>query len=65
MSVSGNSTVDALKRIEADVLARQPQLDALPAGYRFLRWLRPVARAAQLHRLTSCLCAVAEKTTYF
>jgi hypothetical protein len=27
--------------------------------------LRPVARAAQLHRLTSCLCAVAEKTPYF
>ena len=46
-------------------IARQTQLDALPAGYRFLRWRRPVARAAQLHRLTSCLCAVAEKTTYF
>jgi SAM-dependent methyltransferase len=47
------------------LIGYQTQLDALPADDRFLRWLRPVARAAQLHRLTSCLCAVAEKTTYF
>ena len=47
------------------VIAHQTQLDALPADHKSIRWLRPVARAAQLHRLTSCLCAVAEKTTYF
>jgi hypothetical protein len=47
------------------LIAYQTQLDALPADDRSLRWLRPIARAAQLHRLTSCLCAVAEKTTYF
>lgn len=47
------------------LLAYQTQLDALPADDRSLRWLRPLARAGQLHRLTSCLCAVAEKTTYF
>lgn len=47
------------------LIAHQTQLDALPADDRSIRWLRPVARAAQLHRLTSCLCAVAEKTTYF
>lgn len=46
-------------------IAYQTQLDALPADHRSLSWLRPVARAAQLHRLTSCLCAVAEKTTCF
>jgi SAM-dependent methyltransferase len=47
------------------VIARQTRLDALPAERGLLQWLRPVARAAQLHRLTSCLCAVAEKTPYF
>jgi SAM-dependent methyltransferase len=47
------------------LIAYQTQLDALPADHGVLRGLRPLARAAQLHRLTSCLCAVAEKATYF
>jgi SAM-dependent methyltransferase len=47
------------------LIAYQTQLDALPASDSSLGWLRPAARAAQLHRLTSCLCAVAEKTTCF
>ena len=47
------------------LIACQTRLDALPADGRLLQWLRPLARAAQLHRLTSCLCAVAEKTTCF
>jgi SAM-dependent methyltransferase len=47
------------------LIACQTQLDALPVERPALGLLRPVARAAQLHRLTSCLCAVAEKTPYF
>ena len=47
------------------LIACQTRLDALPADGTSLQCLRPVARAAQLHRLTSCLCAVAEKTTCF
>ena len=47
------------------LIACQTQLDVLPVERAPLGLLRPVARAAQLHRLTSCLCAVAEKTTYF
>jgi SAM-dependent methyltransferase len=45
-------------------IAYQTQLDALPPSNR-VAVLRPLARTAQLHRLTSCLCAVAEKLTYF
>lgn len=47
------------------LIAYQTQLDALPADRRSVQWLRPLARAAQLHRITSCLCAVAEKITNF
>jgi SAM-dependent methyltransferase len=42
----------------------QTQLDSLPHDGGSV-WLRGVARAAQLHRLTSCLCLVAEKLTSF
>ena len=46
-------------------IAYQTQLDALPAKRTLLRWLQPAMHAAQLHRLTSCLCVVAEKTVSF
>lgn len=42
----------------------QTQLDSLPVEGS-AAWLHKVARASQLHRLTACLCVVAEKTTYF
>jgi SAM-dependent methyltransferase len=46
-------------------IAYQTQLDALPVNRTPVRWLRPALRAAQLQRLTSCLCAVAEKVSGF
>jgi SAM-dependent methyltransferase len=46
------------------VLGYQTRFDALAADGA-ARWMRPLVRAAQLHRLTSCLCAVAERTDYF
>jgi SAM-dependent methyltransferase len=48
------------------VAGYQTQLDMLrPPGGRARRMIRVLARLLQAHRLTACLCAVAEKTSYF
>ena len=43
----------------------QTQLDLLRVESAAMRLLRPFLRLLRLHRLTACLCAVAEKTAYF
>jgi SAM-dependent methyltransferase len=46
------------------VVGYQTQLDLLAVGGAALAVLRPILRLLQLHRLVSCLCAVAEKVVY-
>lgn len=43
----------------------QTQIDVLPANSAFVASVRPLLRLASLQQWTSCLCAVAEKTSYF
>ncbi len=43
------------------VAGYQTQLDLLPVDGAALAALRPILRFLQLHRLTTCLCAIAEK----
>ncbi len=46
------------------VAGYQTQLDLLPVDGAALTTLRPILRAFQIHRLASCLCAVAEKVAH-
>jgi SAM-dependent methyltransferase len=43
----------------------QTVFDLLPGPRGYFRFLRPLVRLLQIHRLTSCLCVVAEKADYF